>query len=294
MDVPAGGDGVLAARGRLLFLPGRGDTYEKYVESLSRWQAEGWAITALDWRGQGGSGRLGDDSTTGHITDFAIWVRDLADFYGQWAGQAAGPVALIGHSMGGHLALRAVAEGAVRPDALVLSAPMLGFYAPGVPWVAQYGLARLAEAVLGPTRAAWSGSEKPFSSASSRRHLLTHDADRYADEAWWIAQRPQLRMGGASWHWMAQALLSMRGLMAAGVMERVDLPVLLLSAPRDRLVSHRAIVQAATRLPQGELALARADAAHEFLREVDAIRDPVMTCISSFLDRFTVPAAAMG
>ena len=29
--------------------------------------------------------------------------------------------------MGGHLVLRAVAEGAVRPDALVLSAPMLGF-----------------------------------------------------------------------------------------------------------------------------------------------------------------------
>ena len=66
-------------RGRLLFLPGRGDFYEKYLEAMGHWQARGWAVTALDWRGQALSGRLGHDPLTGHIADFAIWVADLAD-----------------------------------------------------------------------------------------------------------------------------------------------------------------------------------------------------------------------
>src|SRR5690242_2314244 len=46
-------------RGALLFLPGRGDYYEKYLETLGHWAARGWRVTALDWRGQAGSGRLG-------------------------------------------------------------------------------------------------------------------------------------------------------------------------------------------------------------------------------------------
>ena len=56
-----------ASRGSLLFLPGRGDYYEKYLETLDHWTRRGWRVTALDWRGQGGSGRLGMDAVTGQI-----------------------------------------------------------------------------------------------------------------------------------------------------------------------------------------------------------------------------------
>ena len=60
----AGADGP-APRGSLLFLPGRGDAYEKYLETLDGWAGQGWRVTAMDWRGQGGSGRLGADAVTG-------------------------------------------------------------------------------------------------------------------------------------------------------------------------------------------------------------------------------------
>ena len=56
--------------GSILFLPGRGDAYEKYLETLGQWREAGWQVTAADWRGQAGSGRLGADAVTGHVGDF--------------------------------------------------------------------------------------------------------------------------------------------------------------------------------------------------------------------------------
>jgi lysophospholipase len=65
-------------KGSILFFPGRGDNYEKYLETLHHWHEAGWRVTASDWRGQAGSGRLGGDAITGHIDDYSIWVEDLA------------------------------------------------------------------------------------------------------------------------------------------------------------------------------------------------------------------------
>ena len=69
------------ARGSILFLPGRGDFYEKYLESLDAWARDGFAVTAIDARGQALSGRLIAGSNLGHIDDFATWAKDLADFF---------------------------------------------------------------------------------------------------------------------------------------------------------------------------------------------------------------------
>ena len=175
------------ARGSLLFLPGRGDAYEKYLETLEHWRTKGWRVTAADWRGQAGSGRLGADPVTGHIDDFALWVSDLTAFWEEWSRDRSGPLVLAGHSMGGHLVLRAVAEGAVQPDALVLSAPMLGFLPEAVPNWAQLAAARLMGRIGDSRRPAWKWSEKPGELPAGRAALLTHDEARYADESWWRA-----------------------------------------------------------------------------------------------------------
>ena len=34
-----------ACRGSLLFMPGRGDAYEKYLETLDHWHRLGWRVT---------------------------------------------------------------------------------------------------------------------------------------------------------------------------------------------------------------------------------------------------------
>jgi lysophospholipase len=276
------------SRGSLLFVPGRGDAYEKYLETLAHWHARGWSVTAIDWRGQAGSGRLGADTVTGHVDDFASWVADLAAFWREWAAERRGPHVLAGHSMGGHLALRAVAESVVRPDALVLSAPMLGFLPAWLPNVVQRLAARLMCRVGDPRRPAWRWSEKPGELPEGRARLLTHDAERYADELWWRRERPELAMGPGSWGWVRAGLASMATLDRPGVLETVDVPVLLLSASRDALVSTPAIARAAARLPRSEHVVFGAEARHELLRETDAVRDSALAAIDDFLDR-TVP-----
>lgn len=273
-----------AVRGSLLFLPGRADFYEKYLESLTEWAYSGWHVSAADWRGQGASGRMTANPLVGHIADFSIWIADLAALWRDWRAATPGPHLLVGHSMGGHLVLRGVAEGAANPDAVVLSAPMLGFVTPIPRWIQSlYG--RLMCAIGDPLRMAWPVSEKPGSPLDMRSTLLTHDADRYADELWWRAARPELELGPASWRWVECAAASNEILRAPGVLEAVMAPVLVLAAQHDALVSWSAIEEAAARLPHGELVAWGPEARHELLREADPVRAQAMASIASFLNR---------
>jgi lysophospholipase len=273
------------AKGSLLFLPGRGDFYEKYLETLDHWHGLGWRVTATDWRGQAGSGRLGTDPVTGHIDDFATWVDDLAAFWREWKQQTPGPHVLAAHSMGGHLALRATAERAVDPDALLLSAPMLGFTASVLPDAVMHGAARLMKALGDPRRPAWKWSEKPGQPPESRIHLLTHDRERYGDELWWREARPELVMGPGSWGWVERAYASMRGLFAPGLLEGVWQPVLILATDNDKLVGFRAIERAAARLPDVRLIDFGKRAHHEILREEDGVRAEAIAAADAFLAR---------
>ena len=273
------------ARGSILFVPGRGDHYEKYLESLEEWHRAGWRVTASDWRGQAGSGRLGKDEVTGHIEDYAIWIDDLAYLWERWVKETPGPHVLAAHSMGGHLAVRALVEKRIAPDAVVLSAPMLGFNTPPLPLAMLHGVARMMNMLGDPTRQAWKWSEKPGEIPAGREMLLTHDPDRYRDEQWWRDTRPELVMGPASWRWVERGYESMRRLEAEGAMEAVETPILILSTTIDKLVSHSANLRAHERLPNSEMVEFGVEAHHEILREVDEVRALAMTKIAEFLDR---------
>lgn len=281
IDWPAPAD----PRGSILFFPGRGDNYEKYLETLEQWHRAGWVVTAADWRGQADSGRLGKDEITGHVEDFADWIDDLASFWKGWKAERPGPHVLAGHSMGGHLVLRGLAEKRVDPDAMVLSAPMLGFFGTFLPIGVMHGAARLMKRFGDAARPAWKWSEKPGEIPAARINLLTHDKERYEDELWWRENRPELVMGPGSWGWVERAYASMRALFEPGNLEAVQTPVLLIGTSNDKLVEMKAIERAAARLPKGELVAFGKEAHHEILREVDAVRDRAMTAIDEFLDR---------
>jgi lysophospholipase len=274
-----------AARGSLLFMPGRGDAYEKYLETLGHWHARGWCVTAADWRGQAGSGRLGTDGITGHVDDFAVWVDDLTRFWAEWTRDAPGPHILVGHSMGGHLVLRALVERKIDPAAVVLTAPMLGLHPRFMPPRLLHVVARLMASLGDARRPAWKWGEKPGEPPASRIELLTFDAQRYADELWWRETRPELVMGPGSWGWIAAALASIRLLDRPGALESVQTPVLMLGTTSDKLVEFTAIERAVRRLPHGELLRFGSEARHEILRETDAVRGAALAAIDAFLGR---------
>ena len=278
-DWPAEPGGI---RGSILFQGGRGDIFEKYLELFVHWHERGWSITSFDWRGQGGSGRLSPEPHVGHAASFDPFVADFRAFHADWASSARGPRVLIGHSMGGHLVLRAMVEGAARPDAAVLVAPMLGLHSP-LGAAAGGWLARTMARFGNPARAAWKANEIPVAS-SPRQALLTHDIDRYADEMWWQREKPELRCGPPSWQWVAQAFGSTAALAADPRLKTLDVSMLMLVADADRLVDPKAARRIAAMLPDCALVGFGAESAHEILREADPVRDRAIAAIDSFLD----------
>lgn len=268
-------------RGSILFQGGRGDIFEKYLEAFAHWHGQGWSITAFDWRGQGGSGRLSPDQHVGHIETFDTFIDDFAAFWTEWSAEAEGPQVLMGHSMGGHLVLRALTEGVARPAAAVLVAPMLGLHSPLGAGMGER-LARVLNRVGNPARAAWKVNERPATTAT-RQALLTHDPARYEDELYWQASKPELVLGPPSWRWVLKAFESTRRLRDDPRLATMRVPVLMLVAEADKLVSAKAALQVAERLPDVQVERFGLESAHEILREADGVRNRAISTIDLFL-----------
>ncbi len=271
-----------SARGSILFLGGRGDIIEKYLEAFAHWHTQGWSVTAFDWRGQGGSGRLLADPMVGHSPGFATWIDDLATFSARWSARTPGPHIVIGHSMGGHLILRALAEGRVTPDAAVLVAPMLGFETAMLPVGLVAAIVGFAARGRLGERLAWKTNERPAAAHASRAGFLTHDRERYADELWWKSEKPELSLGPPSIKWLADAYRSTVALRDTDL-SKIATPVLVLGTWGDKLVSPKAIADIVPRIPGAKLHMFGTTVAHEILREIDSVRDDALARIDAFL-----------
>jgi lysophospholipase len=268
-----------AARGSLFFAGGRGDFIEKYLEALGHWHRRGWNVTTFDWRGQGDSrGTI----VGGHVESFDPLVDDCAALLAEWMEETPGPHVAVGHSMGGHLMLRVLADHSPPLAAAVLVAPMIAPNATPIPtWLGRHISGALARFGWSERRA-WKENERPAPAGSSRQAYLTSCHDRYSDELWWKEQQPGFDLGPPSWGWLSAAYRS-SALFTPQRLGAVDMPILILGTGRDRLVSPTAIKRAARLLPKAELFMFRT-AAHELLRESDAVRLVAIARIDHFLD----------
>lgn len=265
-------------RGSLLFAGGRGDFIEKYLEIYGHWHARGWNVTAFDWRGQGRSRAAGAPD----LAAFAERAADLADLIAAWRAERPGPHVAVGHSMGGHLLLRTIVEAKPAIDAAVLVAPMIEVNSAPIPaWIAPALCAAMGRTKRG-RQPVWK-APKVSPVGSARQHFLTASTERYADELWWWAREPGFNVGTPSWAWIAAAYRSARQSFADARLKAVELPILLLAAAHDRLVSTPAIRRAAALLPHAELEI-YPDAAHEILRDADAVRLAALARIDAFFD----------
>ena len=117
-----------AARGTLLIVHGLGEHSGRYEAVAGELVRQGWAIRAHDQRGHGRS-----EGRRGAVAAADSLCADLAVVIDHVRRHAGAPLVLLGHSLGGLVAARFVAEAlAPRPaswsrpvDALVLSSPAL-------------------------------------------------------------------------------------------------------------------------------------------------------------------------
>jgi len=115
-------------RGTVLIVHGLGEHIGRYAHVAAHLNAWGWHVLGHDHRGHGRS-----EGERGRIGTPTALLEDLARVVDAARAAHPGRLLLLGHSMGGGIAARFVAEGTVdapaswhRPvDALVLSSPAL-------------------------------------------------------------------------------------------------------------------------------------------------------------------------
>jgi lysophospholipase len=109
------------APGRVVYwVHGLGEHGGRHAHIAEVFAKNGWRMIVADLRGHGRSGGIPT-----YVKSFDDYADDIAAIWEQLGLNDAPPV-LLGHSMGGLVAVRTVQTGSVHPSALVLSSPLLG------------------------------------------------------------------------------------------------------------------------------------------------------------------------
>ncbi|EAQ03374.1 hydrolase, alpha/beta fold family protein [Pseudooceanicola batsensis HTCC2597] len=276
------------AKGTILIFPGRTEYIEKYGRDARTLTEAGFAVLAIDWRGQGIADRLVANARVGHVDRFHDYQLDVAAALA--VAEEAGlprPWHLLGHSMGGCIGLRSVLEG-VPVNSAVFSAPMWGIRlaAPTRPaaWVLTWGGSRLG---LGHLMSPGT-KEAPYPlDVAFGENKLTSDRDMFDYMRRQLTEQPDLGLGGPSLHWLNQALTET---LALARRPAPDLPCLTFLGADEAIVDPARIHARMENWREGDLVVLPG-ARHEVLMETPETRARIFERMLPFLDAHAAIAA---
>ncbi|MFM5522798.1 alpha/beta fold hydrolase [Aeromonas jandaei] len=271
----------------ILIVNGRVESYLKYQELAWDLWRQGYSLYLIDHRGQGMSGRMLSDHNKGYVDQFDDYVVDMKQFHDQiiMADKPA-KLFLLAHSMGGAISARYLERWPDDIRAAVLSSPMLGINLGGLPkWLAK-GLATTIGTVGG-----WFGEppygpgQGPYQDHGFADNELTHSQSRYQAFRQIYEQHPQIKLGGATAHWIYQGITGADAAITdAGA---IKTPLLLLQAGNDSVVDNAAQDAFCTKANcEGGKPLRIEGAWHELFIESDDKRQPALTAMLDFFARY--------
>lgn len=272
------------ARGSVVLLTGRAEFIEKYEETVADLTDAGFAVATFDWRGQGGSDRYAGLARRGHVLRIEDYLLDLSTVLEHLERRhLPRPWLMLGHSMGGHVGLRYLAEGPQRFQAAVLSAPMFGINLRPLPEALAQAICRFMIGIGGGPL--YAPGQRDFNPARLLypTNKLTSCPERFEDFLRRVDAAPDLIVGGVTYHWLAASLRSIALTRRPGYVEAIQVPILVCQAGDERVVCNRSITTLARRLPHGRL-LVFPDGRHELLREREPIRRRLIAAIIDFAD----------
>jgi len=244
---------------------------EKHSETVAELTLRGFDVFSLDWRGQGGATRFLENPQKGYVARYEDYVRDLEVFYREAALAHRRPLVILGHSMGGHIALRFLHDHPDAVDGAVLVSPMIDIHTRPLPVPIVRLLVRLAIS-LGLERhyCIGSGDYVP-GQARFEKNSLTSDFARFMQEHLILEKSPDLALGGVTWAWLHATFRSIDILGQPGFAEGIRTPIRMVCAGGDSVVSVTAQKRISARLPDCRMTLIPG-ARHEILKEIDPIR----------------------
>ena len=280
-------DGVMtvhpeSAKGVFLLLHGRAEFIEKYKAVANRLIGKGFNVVSLDWRGQGLSTRELENRHKGHIHSFEDYVADLTALYDEVVKPMGLPVYILSHSMGGHIALRFMAQHPFKIKKAVLASPMVDIALPGLIYpLSKYLSRHLSKRHFSKS---YTLGSKNYSPASARfqGNKLCHDPEQFQilhDE---IQKNPDLAIGGVTWGWLNAAFESIEILKNEAFLQNIKTPVLILGAQKDAVVSLTAQKKLSRKLPHGDFHCIKG-AFHELMFETLRITEEFWALFDGFM-----------
>lgn len=254
-------------RGTVCLFHGRSEQIEKYFGVIERLQRRGFVVATMDWRGQGGSQRLCADPLRAHVPDFRHYERDLDAFRRQVVlPDCPPPYFGLAHSMGCTVLLGAAARLTPWLSRVVLASPFFDF---GETPIGRRSIRTVAGLLrgLGLSRSSMPKSLRKY--AVTRRfegNPLTSDGDRYQTMMSIPLERPDLSVGAPTIGWLHAAARALDVLDDRRLADAVRVPVLIVNAGSDRIVSPVAAERMARRLRLASYVLVPG-ARHELMME---------------------------
>lgn len=271
------------SQGTVCLFHGRAEQIEKYFEVIGDLRRRGFAVATLDWRGQGGSDRRLRNRRKGHVDSFTEYDRDLDAFMQNVVlPDCPPPHFALAHSTGGLVCLRAAYDGRARFARMVLAAPLAGL---GPVRFSQSTSCRMAAIltalgfgeIYAPGTKGTSIEDVPF-----ERNLLCGDPVRYARNVEIIRNAPDISIGPPTIGWLYAACRAMQEAADPDFGPSIKVPVLVVAAALDKVVSLKSIETLVAELRAGAQVVI-AGSRHEIMMERDTIREQFWAAFDAFI-----------
>ena len=269
--------------GTVCLFQGRAEFIEKYFETITDLRRRGFAVAAMDWRGQGGSSRLSGNPAKGHVKRFTHFDGDVRQFMSEIVQpECPPPYYCLAHSMGGHVALRLAQTKLCPWERMVLIAPQIALTGTESQ-KSRLSIAAKAAALAGFGRCFIPGG-KPYSpdDASFEGNPLTSDRLRFERAQEVLRAAPHLATGAPTIGWAAAACRSISAISAPSYMANIKVPILIVAAANDKFVCTASIENYASRL-KNCAHIVIAGAKHEILQERDQFREQFWAAFDAFV-----------
>ncbi len=269
--------------GTVCLFQGRTEFIEKYFETITDLRRRGFAVATMDWRGQGGSSRLLKNPAKGHAETFAHHDADIGKFMADIVlPDCPPPFFCLAHSMGGHLVLRLTQTKVCWWDRVVLISPMMGF-----PGTDAGNSAICAAAEIGTFLGLGDSFVPSWKSHAPEANqfegnLLTSDRLRFERAREAVQAAPYLGIGAPTVGWVAAACSSLATINSDAFMDSIKVPILIIAAGNDQVVSTPAIERFASRI-KNCTRIVLAGAKHEILQERDQLREQFWAAFDAYV-----------
>lgn len=272
----------IPCKGSVILLQGRNECIEKYIETAGDLNSRGFDVVSFDWRGQGGSSRFFSNPRRGHIDSFEQYADDLDLIFTEVAlPECRAPFYIMAHSTGALVALYAAPNLNNRIQRMLLCSPFLGIGDEALSPV-QVQLVSGVLTFLGVGNMHMGGSRYGIASIPFETNRLTTDPVRYARNKEILDPINGLGLGSATAGWLSASMKAVDYVRNTDHMAQIHIPILLINAGADRVVSTAAIEDYAGRIRSGAV-ITIDGARHELMQENDRYREQLLAAFDAFI-----------